>query len=223
MPTLLNRKELESRYALFDVLALNDQRSYYRSTVEKHRKAARQVNRFRATFAFLTGFAAALAGLLVQSFISAGDCSIERVAEGVNTVDTAVTAGVAQCNPGLALLVSALSVMAIIFPTLGAFFSSLADLYQWDRLITIYDTALENIELADARSPDDTIPVRDVVTYRAALIAYAEGTLSVMSDETAQWGQAIRTPPDIEQFIEEQRVKAAKYDGSANDANPPQA
>lgn len=220
MPTILNRKELEARYTLFDQLALQDQRNYYRGTVQKHRAAARQVNRFRATFAFLTGFVAALAGLLVQSFISTQDCTVlvtENIAgvQGNNPISDA--GSLAQCNSALALVVSALSLMAIIFPALGAFFSTLADLYQWDRLITIYDTALENIELADARSPDESIPQRDVVTYRAALIAYSEGTLSVMSDETAQWGQAIRTPPDIEQFIVEQQRKADKYGGSAED------
>jgi hypothetical protein len=81
----------------------------------------------------------------------------------------------------------------------------LADLYQWDRLVTVYSAALENIEVADARSPD---PEMDDLSYRAALNAYMDGTLSVMRDESAQWGQLIRTPAQIEKFLQDQVAKA---------------
>src|SRR5690606_16460215 len=90
---------------------------------------------------------------------------------------------------------------SIAMPALGAFFNTIADLYQWDRLITIYDAALENIEVADARSP---VPQMDDLHYRASLRAFTEGTLLVMSDETAQWGQSIRVPPQLDEFIEEE-------------------
>ena len=60
--------------------------------------------------------------------------------------------------------------------------------------------------MADAQSPDDTIT--DDVTYRAALTAYAEGTLSVMNDESAQWGQSIRTPAQLEKYLEDAKRRA---------------
>lgn len=167
----LKREDLEVRYKMFDRFALEDQRNYYKVISQRYRLANSQVNRFRALLAFLTGFSAAGASLLVQA-----GSSVEW-------------------------LIALFTIFAIVLPAFGALFSMLADLYQWDRLITIYDAASENIEVADAQSPDDGIT--DEVTYRAALMAYAEGTLSVMSDETAQWGQAIRTPAQLEKYLDD--------------------
>jgi hypothetical protein len=98
-------------------------------------------------------------------------------------------------------------------PVLGQIFNTLADLYQWDRMITIYDSALENIEVADAQSP---LPDMDDVVYAASVRAFTEGTLAVMSDETAQWGQSIRTPPQLERFVAEQRERAQRSGGDAD-------
>lgn len=175
----LNRADLKVRYEMFDQFALDDQRNYYKATLGKYRLAASQVNRLRAALAFLTGFASAAAALIVQS----------------------------KAQSGFLLgLTSIFAILAIILPAFGALFSTLADLYQWDRLITIYDAALENIEVADAQSPDDSIS--DDVTYRAALTAYTEGTLSVMSDESSQWGQAIRTPAQLEKYLADAKKRA---------------
>jgi hypothetical protein len=175
----LTRTDLKARYELFDKFALKDQKNYYQVTVGRYRAASSQVNRLRAGLAFMTGFSAAAAGLLVQS-------------------------GTAQ----LEWLIGIFTVAAIVLPAFGALFSMLADLYQWDRLITIYDAARENIEVADAQSPEDVIA--DDIMYRAALMAYAEGTLSVMSDETAQWGQAIRTPAQLEKYLDDARIRAER-------------
>ncbi len=205
----LSRKDMEARYELFNIFSLDDQRKYYQSTVKKHRLAASQVNRIRAAIAFFTGVAAAAAGFIVQSsFISGARCS--------------VTPAPADCG-NLEGLVTFLVIMAVVLPALGAFFNTLADLYQWDRMITIYESALENIEVADAQSPMDDM---DDLIYRSSLRAFTEGTLQVMSDETAQWGQSIRTPATLEQFIEEERQKSARIGGDASEhqigrTNPP--
>ncbi|MBX3063835.1 MAG: hypothetical protein KF726_12715 [Anaerolineae bacterium] len=179
MATDLSRQDAEALYQLFNEFALEDQRRYYRQSVEKSRDAAKQVNFIRALLAFLTGIASALAGLLVATG--------------------------ASNNPNTAVVVVIMLIIAVVAPVFGGAFGTLADLYQWDRLSAIYDTALRNIEVADALSPDkdDTDQM-----YQLALQAFSEGTLSVMTDETAQWGNLIRSPKAIEEFLAEQQQRA---------------
>ena len=180
MPTL-TRSESEALYRLFNRFALEDQRSYYRSTISKARTAARQVNQLRAVFALLTGLSSALAGLIVATNSGAD-------------------------NPTTAAIVVALLIVAVVAPIVGSTFGTLGDLYQWDRLVTVYEGALQNIEVADALSPDSEDTDGD---YNAALRAFAEGTLSVMRDESAQWGQLIRPPRQIEEFLQAEARKAS--------------
>ena len=87
----------------------------------------------------------------------------------------------------------------MVAPAIGGAFTTLASLYQWDRSASVYESALENLEVADSQSPLDDM---DTLTYRAALRAYVENTLQVMSDESAQWGQSVRVPAQLEQFPE---------------------
>jgi hypothetical protein len=184
----LDRKTMEAIYELFDTFALDDQRNYYRSTVSKFRKAAQQVNTLRASFSFLTGLASALAGVLAMTQIPPAGCPV----------------GDSACG-AVSAIVGLLIIISIVAPAIGGAFNTLADLFQWDRLVTVYSAALENIEVADSRSPD---PEMDDFSYRIALNAYVDGTLSVMSDESAQWGQLIRTPAQIEKFIRDATLKA---------------
>ena len=196
--TQVKRKDLEARYALFQTFALEDQRNYYNKTLEKLRAAAGQVNRYRAFFAFMTGFASAVAGFLVQSaFVTGGHCT--------------VTPQPGDCGT-LSFLVGVFIILSVVMPALGAFFNTLADLFQWDRTTTIYESAVENIEFSDAQSP---IADMEDPIYRASLTAYSEGTLLVMSDETAQWGQSIRTPPQTAAFIARMTKEAEKFKGVA--------
>ncbi len=189
----LNRKEMEALYKMFDQFALEDQRRFYENAVSKYRKSAMQVNTYRALFSLLTGLASALAGVLVATAIPSGQC----------------VPGDAMCSI-LSGVVIVLLILSVVAPAIGGAFGTLADLYQWDRLVTVYSNSLENIEVADARSPD---PEMEDTKYRAALLAYADGTLSVMRDESAQWGQLIRTPPQLEKFLEAEEEKAAKAGG----------
>ena len=43
-----------------------------------------------------------------------------------------------------------------------------------------------------------------------------ENTLQVMSDESAQWGQSVRVPAQLEQFLNEERAKALRATGHLN-------
>jgi hypothetical protein len=236
-----NRPQQKAIYKMFQRFALEDQRKYYERTSARYRKAASQVNILRAFFAFLTGFASALAGVLVSAFLVPGSfanngaCATQDVIAVVEQASQTIPGGEsnleATAEPGAAigslnltpdqvasaqqassagncgflkLFVSVLMVVAVVAPALGAAATTLADLYQWDRMTSIYDAALENIEVADAQSPMDDM---DDLTYRAALRAMVEGTLTVMSDETAQWGQSVRTPAQLEKFVEEERQK----------------
>jgi hypothetical protein len=200
----LQRKDLETRYLIFQKFALEDQKSYYKSIAQHHRAAASQVNGLRATLALLTGLAAAAAALIVQAYFVPG--AICYVNEANPTASFPWYCGVAQQLTGVFIIAS------ITLPAFGAMFGTLADLYQWDRLIMIYKNALQNIEVADAQSPDTTIP--DDLTYHAAYMAYAEGTLSVMNDETAQWGQGIRTPEQLEKFLIAAQVRVERTERS---------
>lgn len=84
-----------------------------------------------------------------------------------------------------------LILVALISAGVAIFFLILPLLYQWERLIVVFDSSLEGLEVADAQSPmsemDDTI-------YRVNLETYAEEALRVMEQETAQFGQLYRSP-----------------------------
>lgn len=190
----LHRTDLRARYEVFQRFALEDQRAYYKYTINRYRQAAYQVNFIRAGIAFATGFAAALAGLIVQtSFANNAACVADSPPE--------------YCGL-LSGFVGLLVVLSVALPALGAAFNSLSDLYQWDRIADVYSSASDSIDVADALSPINDDP--DDESYRSALRAYVEGTLAVMSDETAQWGQSIRTPVQLQKFVEEQKAKASQ-------------
>ena len=220
------RERLKAAYRVFQRFALEDQRAYYAQAVQRYRKAAGQANLLRATLALLTGLSAALAGLLVAaylttgSFANNGECSRLGAPESLFQ-DAPPAEGApatqalrpAYCN-SLEAFVMVLTVITIVAPALGAAFTTLADLYQWDRLASIYETALENLEVADAQSPVEDMPDLE---YRASLRAYAEGALDVMRDESAQWGLSARAPLQLEKLLEEERLKAQRVGGSADD------
>jgi hypothetical protein len=231
----LDRKQLEALYAVFKEAALEDQRRYYQRAVVRFRQAAAQVNRLRALFALLTGLSSALAGLIIAYAVAGNTlnqcnvASLSAVADTTSNIQVQITPqptltpdeqaaiasgqGAPQPNcTAVNVVVPMLLVVAVVAPALGAAFTTLADLYQWDRLITVYDVALENLEVADAQSP---LPAMDDLVFRAALRAYTEGTLSVMRDETAQWGQLIKTPASLEAFIVQEAARAESASQSA--------
>lgn len=206
----LDRNRMEAIYRIFDKFALEDTRAFYKDTIQKHRRAAAQVNFIRAFAAFLAGFSAALVGLIVQSVYVSGSACLAPVA----------TDQLGFCQ-FINIVVIILMVLAVVSPAIGGAFSTLADLYQWDRQILLYDESLKNLAVADARSPD---PEMDDATYRSALKAYSLGSLTVMYDEAAQWGQMIRTPVQIEEFIRRSQERAQSVQlpiFKAPDVTPP--
>ncbi len=184
------RKETEALYKLTKAFIFDDQESYYESMVERYNQSGVQVNGLRAFFSLLTGLAAAAAGLIVQATFSEGkECAL---------------AGSNYCNV-MGTLIFVFTIIAVIAPAVSTAFGTLADLYQWDRFVSVYQSAEENLGVADAQAPD---PDMDDMTYHASFEAYVEGMLSVMEDETAQWGQLAQTPPETEDFLEKERAKA---------------
>ncbi len=191
----LTRDQVEALTILFDTFAIKDQRKYYEKAINRYRKSGAQVNRLRAYFSLFTGLAAALAGLIVQtSFVPGARCN---VAGGIPSDCTFLT--------GITAL---LSIIAVAAPALGGALGTLADLYQWDRLTSIYENALDTLGIADAYSPDSEID--DLATYRASMNAFSQGTLNVMEDEAAQWGQLVRQPEEISKFIDAEREKVQR-------------
>lgn len=230
-----DRQAWYTRYRVFERFALRDQRAYYQDRQRMYQRAAGQVNFLRALFAFLTGLSAAAAGLIVTLYLAPGALRNDGVCAAMSQ-DAAVVERMQAIDPDFD--VSSLPreapprdatpmtqgecdvwgvwarffmVMAVVAPALGGAFTTLADLYQWDRLTGIYEVAEENLEVADSQSP---LPEMDRDLYIASVRALVEGTLDVMSDETAQWGQSIRTPRQIEEFIAQvQRGNGNGQDG----------
>ncbi|MBE2194481.1 MAG: hypothetical protein IAE83_09920 [Anaerolinea sp.] len=192
-----DRRYLEALDKLFNHFALQDQKVFYEQAVERNNRAAGQVNFIRASASLVAGIAAAVSGLIVQSVFGGGtSCSV---------------AGSSYCDT-MHFVVSLTTLIAVIAPAVGAAFNSLSDLYQWERSANLYKAALESLAVADAYSPD--VEESDV-DFRASLNAYAKGTLDVMENETAQWGQLLQSPEQIEKFLAEARQKSERLIGGA--------
>lgn len=189
-----NKSDFKIRYELFDKYALKDQELYYDKVIRRSDLASSQVNFIRASLALFTGIASAVAAVVAQAYL-VGECNPQ-----------------AFCNTMEGIVIFAV-IISILLPAIGGFFSSLADLYQWERISTIYDSAKRNIKVADAMSPHDEEEYKE---YVSSFAAYVNGTLQVMSDETAQWGQSIQEPQKTKTFREQARKRAAKYDGDPN-------
>jgi hypothetical protein len=192
----LTAEQLKALNVVFDEFALKDQTNYYQRTVERNRKAAAQVNLARALASFVTGFSAAAAGLTVQS-VFLGQTRCAPIVQAGSESYCMVMSGV--------ILLAA--VVAVVAPAIGSAFSTLADLYQWDRLNTVYENALYTLKVADAYSPLDEM---GEVEYRAGLMAFAQGTLNVMHDEAAQWGQLVRQPEAVSEYLAAAQARAAQ-------------
>lgn len=193
---MLNRQDYEARYRIFDKFALQDQRNYYQNKTEMFRASRGQVNFIRAMMGLLTGLATAIA-MYLASRAYGGDCAAEA-AEAVQAA--------AGCI-GLRAATGVLAGLSIIFPAVAGFFGALQSLYQWDRFVQIYKDALESLEAADAQLTTRTSSIPDE-KFMAAYLAYTEGTLEVMESETSQWGQTVKTPAQIEAFVQRQVDKA---------------
>jgi hypothetical protein len=196
--------ELKARGMLFDKYALKDQLHYYEDTVKRNEKALRQVNQIRATLSLLTGLASAMAALITQIALTQG---------AICHADVIATSAIRNAScPWIRGFMLACIVASIVLPAIGGFFNSLMDLFQWDRLISIYESATENIRRADSLSPDDEQPEDE---YVQSYYDYVHGTLQVMSDETAQWGQSIRAPQSTENFVKGAGEQADTTGGNA--------
>ncbi|MCK6579805.1 MAG: hypothetical protein L6Q98_17070 [Anaerolineae bacterium] len=219
----LARTDLQARYQIFERALLQDQRAYYKREIDRNRRAAQQVSRARAFFAFLAGAASLLAAIIggltaIQGGTASCDVSqLAAIADAnlpskqADQISNKLEATVTEGNTLVCLLLDTvtpvLMVIAVGAPAIGAAFTTLADMYQWDRLASVYETAQKSLAIADALSPLDEEP-DDV--YLASLQAYSEGTLTVMRDETAQWGQLVKMPDALQEYINTAREKAAR-------------
>lgn len=176
----LEREFAEARAEIFTRFALDDQRSYYEYRVRTNREAARGVNFLRAGFTLIAALASIVASVLVSTSVGQ-TCA-------TNPSDS-------TCQ-----VLSILAIIAILAPAFGAGFTMLADLYQWNRMVQVYEVALENLAVADAETPFSKMTTYQ---YIASQKTFSEGTLSVMKDEQSQWGTLIRTPPKVDQFLED--------------------
>ncbi len=187
--TQFNRTHMSTLSTIFDKFALKDQEKYYKHTIEYCQRASTQVNTIRATLAFIAGAVSANI-----AYLAAADVG----------------------EPGF--VIPTLIAIAVIAPALGSAFSALTDLYQWNRLETIYDAALESLIIADAESPKELI--KENKEYQAQMEAFTAATLAVMREEQAQWGQLSHKPEQIEDYLKrvEERTQTSLEKNEDDDA-----
>jgi hypothetical protein len=70
--TRLDREHMYALYSLFDHFVVHDQRALYQRFLATSYRAVNQINTIRAFSALLTGFLAAMAGLLVSAYLVEG-------------------------------------------------------------------------------------------------------------------------------------------------------
>lgn len=185
-----DRKRMEVLNAIFERFALEDQQNYYRKRIMRSRKAFRQVNTIRAGLAFMGGLASAVVGLL------------------------------AALNNESVTLVTIFIAIAVLAPAAATAFASYASLFDYERMITIYEKALDNIYLADALSP---LPDMSDAEYYMYLQAFADATLDIMFEETAQFGNLVRSSQQIDDFLQKSRERATTTTNRFINPTPPEA
>jgi hypothetical protein len=109
-----------------------------------------------------------------------------------------------------------LVIIAIIAPAIAAGFNTLADLYQWQRMYTTFGNAFESMAKAAGQEP--VRGHQDPIRLRALLDLYVSTTLNIMGDETNQWGQLIREPEEIEQYLTKAQERVDKLPQDVKDA-----
>jgi hypothetical protein len=62
-------------------------------------------------------------------------------------------------------------------------------LYQWERLIAVFQSSLNSLEDIDASSPLRSQPIADDAEYRRVVEAFTEDVLRVLEAESSQYGQ----------------------------------
>ena len=171
-----DRKHMEILCDIFDKFSLKDQENYYEVAVEKNRLSAKEVKYLQAFFAFLGGLASAIIGLLEATDNSSDELIIPLV------------------------------IIAVIAPGIGATFGSLISLFQWDRLMAVYDDTLKSILVADAMSPRPSI--KEDADYYTQMLAFVDASLDIMREETGQFGSMIRSSQQIDEFLKKSTARA---------------
>ena len=202
-PKPAERTNSEARYDVFQRFIFEDQRDYYVNKVRRNQRAAGQVNNWHALFALLAGSSSALAALLLAIGIKppAETCTV--VLLGWN------------CDTWSHILV-ALPFLSVVFPALAAAFGTLADLYQWDRLESIYEATGKSLKKVHASAPRHHTADAD---YQTWVETYAMSVLAVMSAEATQWGQEIKTPEALEKFKTDMEARARAASQPPNGQN----
>ncbi|MDZ4768305.1 MAG: SUMF1/EgtB/PvdO family nonheme iron enzyme [Chloroflexota bacterium] len=162
-----DRETDEALYAIINHHLLNDARIFFIYNIRRYQTVAVQCSLISATSLLVAGITVSLAGVLhvMNSVCDPNDlCSISPILLVIS-----LTAA------GIALL---FFVMTLV--------------YQFDRLISIFELSLENLEAADAISPLSNEP--DDRAFRVELEQYTEAILRVLEDEAAQYGQPTRSP-----------------------------
>jgi hypothetical protein len=102
-------------------------------------------------------------------------------------------------------VVTAFVAVAIVAPALATAIATYSSVYDWERLTKIYRDALNNVYLADALSPRDEMTDEEYYMY---LTAYSDAVLDIMHEETAQFGNMIRSSQQIQDFLDKSRQRA---------------
>jgi len=177
--SLPSREYVRALYLMFDRFVHQDQQTYYRIAINRYRAASNTTSQYRVLSTLLSALAFTLVGLLVA--INPGQCIT-----GTPTGDCGLTQAVVIA----AILISGTAA------GLSLLFTSMIETYQHARMIELYEHSSEEMQTANALSPDFEM---DDAAFLRSFTQAAEATLSVMEVETAQWGALSRDP---EQYIE---------------------
>jgi hypothetical protein len=181
----------EVLYDLFRKNYFDDQVDYYQKTRLRYERLSKFVDNRRLMASALTILFSALVSLTAGFLASRASCS----PGATPTPDSICTAG--------EWFVLALVVLTAILPGFGWLLSTLLELYQWTRFTELYESAQNNLQYVESSiSPD---PLMNDEEFVASVRDFANNSIKVLVDESAQWGQLNRTPLDINQRLVESR------------------
>lgn len=174
------RERDEAMWRLLRRFLYDNASVYYKTKIDRYRRVNSLCNRFGA-------FSNVMAGIYIAA---AGVITVVRQVFSLDLPGLAGVCGGPVCDI-LALLVPLLIIASLFSAASALLFGILPLIYQWERLIVIFETSLDNLDQVDAE-PDDTLPD---AAFRSQFEAFIEAALRVLETEAAQYGQARQGGP----------------------------
>ncbi len=151
----------------------DDSRVYFRVTIDRYQRVLALCRRIIGLALLVTAVCAAAAVILFTT-LAGGGC--------IDALLCGVIGAVARFLIIAALTGGAVALLFLFIPLL----------YQWERLIAVFQASLLNLETIGAASPLNSQPIADDGEYRREVESFTEAVLRVLEEESAQYGQRAR-------------------------------